>query len=295
MSEISLVVVFNHHHAGTIKLVQEYNSRFNCPVHIAAPFDGEEVIRYSSGSYLWQGAVVEYLSDLQNDSGYTLFIHDDLVLNASLQLSELEDVEPHYIRFYDSHKVNGILDPQWPWTIRAMTNWFTPKHQSFGTGVDDVVQVLKGSLLYKRNQIYIDSLQSSTFMLENGHPPLPEILSAWIDCYFPGRTEFDFGLPLYAGISDFFMFPNAYASEIEDFLRRSVECGLFVEIAIPTLVHWLGLPVYYEGNRQLFPLGNDWNMFHHLQSIESIEQYFAENPDLLSIHPVKFSRFSEVT
>jgi|GEM_PF-6561174 len=294
MSEISLVVVFNHHHAEAKKLVQEYNSRFNCPVHIAAPFDGEEIIRYSSGSYLWQGAIVEYLSDLKNYDGYTLFIHDDLVLNAYMQLSELEDDEPHFIRLYHSHKVNGISDPLWPWTIRALTNWFTPKHQSFGTGVDDVVQILKGSLVYKRNRIYIDSLNSSKFVLESGRPPLPEILSVWIDRYFPGRTEFDFGLPLYAGISDFFMFPNTYASEIEDFLRRSIECGLFVEIAIPTLVHWLGLPVHHGGNRQLFPLGSDWNMFNHLRSIEEIEQYFVEHPELLSIHPVKFSRFKEI-
>jgi hypothetical protein len=111
--------------------------------------------------------------------------------------------------------------------------------------------------------------------------------------YFPGRTEFDFGLPLYIGNSDFFMFPNSLAPVIEDFLRRSLECGLFVEIAIPTLVAWLGLPVRYEHSRQLIPFGEDYKMFQNLKSISDLEQFFIENPKVLSIHPVKFSGFNE--
>jgi hypothetical protein len=90
------------------------------------------------------------------------------------------------------------------------------------------------------------------------------------------------------------MFPNSKARVIEDFLRRSIECGLFVEIAIPTLAKWLDLPICYEQHRQHFPLGDDWNMFQNLNCFMDIERYFEENPDVLSIHPVKFSGFPEL-
>lgn len=294
MEKITLVVVFNHHHSSAKNLVKRYNSRFSEHVRIAAPFGGSETIRYSSGSYLWQGAIVEYLRDLKDIDGFTLFIHDDLVLNSSLELHELIEDELEFLRLYQAHRVGGNLGTTWPWLLRVLTNWFTPKHQSFGTGVDDVVSVLKDSLLYQENQIYIDSLGSSRFVLEDGDSPISGLLSAWINRYFPDRTEFDFGLPLFAGISDFFMFPNSKARIVDDFLRRSIECGLFVEIAIPTLAKWLGLPIRYEQHRQHFPLGDDCNMFQNLNCFEEIERYFEENPEVLSIHPVKFSSFPEL-
>jgi hypothetical protein len=293
MTNTSLVIVFNHHYSVALNLVKKYNSRFSDNISIAAPFDELGVIRYSTGSYLWQGAIVEYLGKLENYEGSTLVIHDDLVLNSGLTMSDLASEDLERVRFSHTFKFQGDINLNWPWQFRVLTNWFTPKHILFGSGTDDVVEILKDSLLYKRNQRYIDSLEPSRLNLAQDHTT-HELVKTWANFYFPNRTEFDFGLPLFIGNSDFFMFPNSYAPLIEDFLRRTLECGLFVEIAIPTLVEWLGLPIHFEQPRQLIPFGENYNMFQDLKSLDDIEKFFVAHPEVLSIHPVKFSKFSEL-
>lgn len=291
MSDVRLLIVFNHHHEAIVNRVLQYNNRFCSEIQIATPFNTSQGLRYSTGSYLWQGALVAYLQELDSAEGHTLVIHDDVALNSALNLDDLAPVSGEVVRFHKTYRLSGSIGMKWAWQFRTLTNWFSSKSVLFGSGCDDVVAILKGSLLYQQNQERIDALGSSRLDLEDDVQQIP-ILTAWLQTYFPDRKQFDFELPLFVGNADFFMFPNSQAPLIEDFLRRSLECGLFVEVAIPTLVEWLTCPTIFEHERQMLPFGEEYAMFEGLTSISDIEDFFSRSPDLLSIHPVKFSRFA---
>ena len=101
---------------------------------------------------------------------------------------------------------------------------------------------------------------------------------------------FRFGLPLSAGFSDYFTFPNWFAGEAEDFLARTVRCGIFCEVAVSTMLQWSGLDLVEMS--WAFDLrwgaGREGSL---PDSVAGLVQYFRDNPGIIGVHPVKTSRF----
>jgi hypothetical protein len=288
MTAVDLLVIFNHRHEEVLDEVLNYNSRFSENVVAAAPFASPGVVQYSSGVFLAQGAIVEYLAGRRFRADYTLVIHDDLALNPQLRLEDLVS-EQDVVRMYRTRLLEGSLTPTWAWQLRAMTAWFTPRSNPFGTGVNDPSNLLRSSLLYGENRALIEEWGSSRLTLGAEPTEISAVMAAWIETHFPGQREFDFGLPLFMGNADYLLFPNRMAPLIEDFLRRTIECGLMSEVAVPTLANWLGLPLVFDHDRQFLRTGTEW--FTDIRSVGDLEALFGKNPDLVSVHPVKFSRF----
>lgn len=291
MVAVDLLVIFNHRHEAVVDRAVDYNRRFADNVVVAAPFSSPGGVQYSSGVWLAQGAIVEYLAQRRFRGDCTLVIHDDLVLNPGVQLSELAVPHGEVLRMYRTQLIQGQMTPTWWWHFRLLANWFTPRSNPFGTGVNDPRELLKSSLLFQQNRDEITRMGVSR--LGFGAPPaqISPVLAAWVDAYYPGLSTFNFGLPLFTGNADYLLFPNRLAPEIEDFLRRSIEGGLMSEVAVPTLANWLGLPLRFDYERQILQTGMGWNA--DITSVAGIEAFFAERPELLSIHPVKFSRFTQ--
>ncbi len=291
MTDVDLLVIFNHRHESILDKVLDYNGRFSDNIVAAAPFAAPGVVQYSSGVYLAQGAIVEYLATRRYRGDYTLVIHDDLVLNPTLDLSELAPGAEQIVRIYKTRLMDGNLTPTWFWQVRVLASWFTPRTGLGGTGVNDPKELLATSLLYAQNQELIESMGVSRLAVEVDPSSISASLAAWMNTHFPGQREFDLGLPLFMGNADYLLFPNRHAVVIEDFLRRTVESGLMSEVAVPTLANWLGLPLTFDKERQVLQTGTVWNT--DITSVADIESLFAERPELISVHPVKFSRFRD--
>ena len=289
MHEVNLLIIFNHRHESVVDRVIDYNRRFTSQISIAAPFAAPGVIQYSSGCTLAQGAIVEYLHERAPDAGYTVVIHDDLVLNPRTDLHDLLPESGEWVRLYRTRLMEGRMTPTWFWQFRVLAAWFTPKTSPFGTHVNDPAGLLRSSALYAANEGLIRGMGTSRLSIEGDPQAISPVLAAWVDAHMSGRTTFDLGLPLFMGNADYLVFPNRWAPLIEDFLRRTIECGLMSEVAVPTLAAWLGLPMHFDADRQILRTGE--RAFTELTSVDAIERYFEQHPDLLSIHPVKFSRF----
>jgi hypothetical protein len=290
MADVDLLVIFNHRHEEVLDAVLDYNRRFSDNVVAAAPFAAPDVVQYSSGVFLAQGAIVEYLAGRRFRGDYTLVIHDDLVLNPALHLEDLVPAGDDVVRMYRTRLLAGTMTRTWSWQLRVLTNWLTPRSNPFGTGVNDPADLLRSSLLHRRNRDVIEALGTSRLTVGEDPASISAVLAAWIETHFPGQREFDLGLPLFMGNADYLLFPNHLAPLIEDFLRRTIECGLMSEVAVPTLANWLGLPLEHDSERQYLRTGTDW--FTDVTSVGDIESLFSRDPHLISVHPIKFSRFT---
>ncbi len=292
MTDVDLLVIFNHRHESVLDPVLEYNSRFSDNVVVAAPFAGPGIVQYSSGVFLAQGAIVEYLASGRWRNEYTLVVHDDFVLNPATRLPDLLPGDDREIlRMYRTKLMAGPMTPTWYWQFRVMVNWFTPRSNPYGTGVNSPRELLAESLLYQQNTQSIDAMGTSRLTFAVPPEEITATLAAWIDTHFPGREEFDLGLPLFQGNADYFLFPNRLAPLIDDFLRRTIESGVISEVAVPTLANWLGLPLEVDAPRQVLRTGPQW--FTDVTSVADIHALFERQPELLSIHPIKFSRFTQ--
>ena len=281
------LIIFNHNYAGALHRVLAYNRPFGTRLHIAAPFSLPGALKYSNGSYLWQGAIISYFKQATYDKlGYTLISHDDVCINPAIELDSRFD----HPAFRDLFEVRGDLW-DWHWNFRLVANWFTPKSVLFGSGVDDPVRLLKESLLYRANESAITALEASRLSIKSmDSRDYPDCVSGYLSTFFPEHNSLDFGLPLFCGNSDFLVLPNWLSTEIVDFLERTIQCGLFVEVALPTLFKWLQVRVELLGERLHFPFANQYDKFSHFTSLSDITDFFRENTAYIAIHPVKFSR-----
>jgi hypothetical protein len=288
---MKLLIVFNHNYSKIVSPVVAYNRQFSSEIKVAAPFKGEGILNYCSGSYMWQGALVEYLKSTagKQDHGPTLVLHDDVAINPHMTLDHRFD--PSQISFGAIYGVQGEFW-SWHWNFRLATNWFSPKSVLFGHGVDSCVETLKATRLYKRNKAHIDNLPVSRLLLDrSADSGYPAVVKGYLETYHGDSTTLDFGLPLYCGNSDFMVLPPGYDDDIIDFLEASIQCGLFVEVAIPTMLMWLNVPIRNLGKELHFPFGEAYSSFDGFRSPADIEEYFRTQSQLLAIHPVKFSRF----
>lgn len=285
---IDLLVIFNHRYESVVDDVVDYNRRFSDNVVVAAPFATPGGVQYSSGVFYAQGAIVEYLAADRYRNEYTLVIHDDLVLNPTLEVAELLPEHGEAVRIYKTRLLEDAMNATWFWQLRVLTNWFTPRSNPFGTGVDSPRELLATSRLYAHNRELIEAMGTSRLTIGEDPKNISMILDAWIETNFPGCRDFTFGLPLFMGNADYLLFPNRHADLIEDFLRRTVECGLVSEVAVPTMANWLGLPLHFDRERQVLQTGVDW--FTDVTSLADIDALFAAHPELISVHPIKFSR-----
>jgi hypothetical protein len=301
MKEIKKLIVFNHNIETAISKVKEYYNGIFDNVILAIPLAEEidSTISYHTGSYLWQGAIVNAIEFmLQNENEHNksrgLFIfHDDVALNRSTINDYLLTLDKDFMFGNSLYDLNiNITENEpyssWDWSFKLITNWFSPKSVSYGSGVDSVANCLKKSTAFKKYQensiSHVNSRVKFTSKLNADN-----LFKAYFANFFPNQSTLDFEMPLAIGNSDILYIPCEFYKEALDFLKRTIQCGIFVECAIPTYIK-LHSQRYDTIEKSIdFPFGDDYNKFKNLKSFTEIDSYLSNN-NKLAIHPVKFSQ-----
>ena len=287
---LDVIVVFNHAYPSNIPRVRSWYGRFG-DVTVVTPVDGGGDVQYDTGSFLWQSAVVAALRAVPRRHEHTLVVHDDVLLAPDLDVLGLLPNADSAV-CHVNWALMGRLLTGWGWNLRIALAWSSPMDSLFGSGTMNCATVLGNSLLHRRRAAEISQLPEARFSSddeEDSRRPWATGLQQRVP--FPDG-EFRFGLPLRFGFSDYFTFPNYLAVEVEDFLARTVRCNLFCEVAIPTMLAWSGLELV-PCKERFDDLWGAARVGLGLTSLADVRTFFADRPDLLGIHPVKMSVFTD--
>jgi hypothetical protein len=292
-----VLVIMNHVHPELVPRVRRQFSRFD-DVCIATPPGGEGDIDYYTGSFTYQSAVVQYLRSYASpDTGQTLVVHEDVALAADLSfLSQFDDTDDRVL-CHDPQLIRGRLFPGWDWNFRVLASWSQPMDSAVGSGVTDSPEVLRRTRLYKQHEYWFSMLGNATFDWTVGDssipPPANSLLRSWFGGNSGDHMSYDFGLPLFYGFSDYFTFPNSIAADVEQFLSATVSVGLFAEVAVPTMLVWLGRELVRGAETFDLLWGHARDSVAHITSDLALVEYFAARPGVFGVHPVDLSRFAE--
>jgi hypothetical protein len=271
-------------------MVREWYSHLD-DVCIVTPPGGGGDIEYYTGSYLWQAAIVEYLLERPETSGSTVVTGDDLLLRPEVALDDLLGPNPEETVCHPGiWPVTGRLMRDWYWVPRIALTWHYPMNPLFGNGTLNNHETLLGSEIYLRNRDTIDQLPKTRLGVEID----AATSELWLDRAAAqltpqGHVDYGLGVPIYAGYSDFFTFPNSYSSDFVDFLRRSVRANMFVETAIPTMLQWSELSIVEVADRLEVLWEADREQLN-FTSLDQVDAYFDSHPHVVGAHPIKLSK-----
>ena len=298
-----MCVVYNHPFPETVDAVRDWNSQFG-DVTIVTPPGGAGDLEYYTGSYLFQAAIVEFLKSRKPVEGYTIVVSDDLVLNPGTDIEALmqfpdgdqfllpgdgllpeerfcnERIAPCFPRRLDDA-------PFWFWTNNVAITMLDSMNPEMGNGEPDPIAMLRGSEIWRANSARIDAMPGTVY------PPVFASSSQWVPLHLARLVDesgnVSLPIPLFFGYSDFLVFPNARARMIADFLARTVRAKLFVEVAIPTMLAWSGLPVTLLNGRFDIRWSADRDELN-FTGVEALRRFFEERPQCVGVHPIKWSR-----
>ena len=284
-----ICVVYNHAFPSSVDHVREWNSQFG-EVTIVTPPGGGGDLEYCSGPYLWQAAVVEYLRAAPDVEGHTVVVGDDFVLAPGFDPATLlGDHVDHGGLCHLVWPLGSEIPGSWVWANRVATTWSRPTAPITGSGAEDCAAELRASELYRRGAEAIDQLGATTFTLAPDTGPETGWWAGMMRERTGAKGRVNTGVPLRGGLSDLFSFPNSHSSAVRDFLARTVRVNLFVEVAVPTMLAWSGLHLERLGNRLDYRWGDDRAEFD-FGSVDDVVGYLEQRPNLVGIHPVKWSR-----
>jgi hypothetical protein len=285
---LDVIVVFNHPFPSNIPRVRSWYGPFG-DVTVVTPVDGGGDVQYDTGSFLWQSAVVAALRSVPRRHANTLVVHDDVLLSPGLDVLGMLP-GPDSALCHVNWALAGSVLTGWGWNLRISLGWSSPMDSLFGIGTMNCGTVLRNSLVHRRRAHEIARLPEARFLRDEEEDARRPFATPLQDLLPFRDDQFAFGLPLRFGFSDYFTFPNSLAHEVEDFLARSVRCNLFCEVAIPTMLAWLGLNLVPCRDR----FEDLWEAARTqlgLRTMDDVRALFAERPDIIGIHPIKMSTF----
>jgi hypothetical protein len=269
-----------------------YRDRFD-QIHILTPPEGvgepssPAVTHYYQGSYNFAGAFSHLLQqpDLFAGLDWITVLHDDVMLNPAYRRL----IEPRLAARPD------FLAPA-PWPDAEMETWlfnwrivsraFLSKDPILGDGPDDPLRALK-QLHASSKRPRAKSKQVRLGALNLLHPGGKG--AATRKFFYRHRSlTADFGVPLLAGNSDFFIIRrDRFARFCHDAGVLSL-CGLFAEVAVPTALDWLAeRPAFFSPDQLAWDYRGGFERIAHL---DGIAHYFQQHPEKVAFHPIKLSR-----
>lgn len=287
-----VIVIFSHPYPGNVNRLRAWYERFG-DVCIVTPPDGGGDAVFEVGSFCWQAAVVAALRARPRQHEHTLVVHDDLFIAPNADLHGLLGDNPTSAAI--THRglpIAGASTKQWMWMLDAVVKWGCSNLPGLGVGTDDCRSVLTQSLMYRARPEMVEQLPQSWVVVDPDGDPYHAWAAAHAHQVHRDDGIFRFGLPLSAGYADYFTFPNRIEDEVEDFLARTVRCGMFCETAVPTMFAWSGLRLV-DCSAQFDVRWGDRREDTEFASLSELERYFAQHPEILGVHPVKTSRFRD--
>jgi hypothetical protein len=305
--KVALIIIFNHKYEKNIDLLKRiYGKRFTDIYYIMPFYSGnvENIIPVYENSYFFQGYIAQAFSRFyREDYDYYYFIGDDLLVNPSINESNLHEIfkldgrEAFISQFIQLHKTK-----YWQWTREAVEYRLKRKGTELYNELPSFERALSKFKLHglelgrlKFSQVYRFKLNKWSDERFSKYVTLPTWVKHYA-IYFINGNRFSLDYPLCGAYSDTFLVP-AYA--IKSF---STYCGIFaaselyVELAIPTALILSCDKILTEGDIE-WKGKTFWSKIdvdEFLEKYNDINQLQADFPEkCLYIHPVKLSRWAK--
>jgi hypothetical protein len=312
-ARICLIVVFNHRFEANLSLLDRlYRGRFGHVRYLMPFYCGtrNDVIPVYECSYQFQGYFAQgYDRFYEPQFTHYVFVADDLLLNPMINegniLNFLElDANSAYIK-----SIHALADIPVTWSNhRGVNHAFSRRGTEYAPELPAPEDVLQKShqfgITYVHDRLGLHSLQNS----DGSWLPLSKILGDRnVLRMLPGvilRKRLPY--PLLMGYSDFLVVPASVLTEFCHLCGVTAAMGLFVEIAIPTILTYVSPILVTETRRHIasapvertnaltglelwFREEVDALALQHGQSLSMLLKEFPEHQ--LYIHPIKLSKW----
>jgi hypothetical protein len=300
----ALAVIYNHRFDRNIPVIDRlYEKRFDHIRQIAPFYDGESqnVIPTYYGAYSFNGFFADYFDsvDLPEDITHVTFIGDDLLLNPSLNMSNIVqelDLGPNdgYIK-----ELNSLTSYSTSWhslsCIKALQNERNFQWKPHLPPIEEAIKRFEKYGYVDRAYRFWDvrpitRLKKRGFTIWN----LYRLFGNYLDLlYKPNRHP---AYPLFGGYSDFVVVPVSISRDFSRLCRVFAAARVFVEVALPSAlalaceyvkceneVSWSGLELWRVDQVEGLEERHRRNLTELLSGM---------NSDRLYIHPIKLSKWT---
>ncbi|HTL09351.1 MAG TPA: hypothetical protein VL307_13870 [Chitinophagaceae bacterium] len=316
MSNVALVILFNHNYEANIeKLKKLYQPRFS-NIYFIMPFyrgNDPQVIAVYENSFYFQGYIAKALEQLSvHNYDHYMFVGDDLILNPSINEHNYKESFSitHYSGFMPDiflltdltqTSPNRPFAPYWPGIVEAAR--FTVKQRG--------IEISKFLPSYEeaKNKLARHGLHfTPKLSLQFALRPLKKIPFTKADFEYKKRVIKNYTVnikdllfkrrlqyPLVGAYSDLCIVPNGAVKDMIAYCGTFAALNLFVEVALPTAFALSVPAVSTEATLGMHGL-TLWNP----TTVGAFEKkyqsdlgfLFANFPErTLYIHPIKLSRW----
>lgn len=302
MSQVALVIIFNHKYNRNIPLLDDlYRERFSDIIYIV-PFykKGEvddskyEVIDVYESSYSYQGYVAQAYNRLsKHNSKYYMFIGDDLILNPGIDENNFK--EYFNIEEGDSYstEVCKINEPfgKYRWFYSRVYHNIMCFADNRFVNFRSELPIREEAFSIAKQKGYQDFSINKKFFYKN--KGIRGRMQSFFERRRPIPKEAEY--PLFGGYSDLFIIAS---NDFADFSHTSgvfASMGVFAEVAIPTAMV-LSCKRIIQQKDTKFERGDMWGMDNKQAfgkqygfSLKKLLETWPKN--LLFVHPVKLSQW----
>ncbi len=324
MSDVALVVIYNHQYNRNIDIVERIHARrFGAIFHVVPFYNGSRpnVIAVHESSHFFQGYIAQALPRIDNGRfKHFLFVADDLILNPAIDETNythhfgIDSGSSFFPEFTPLHR----SQPYWERLAEACA-W-----RMKSPGVEASGQL--PSVMVARERFAQAGLEMHALQAEHiwRKPSLRELVWRLRQRDFEGLLEgllirrkiaeglsFELQYPLVGGYSDLFVLDRHAAREFCHLSGVFAATRLFVELAIPTALVLSARRIVTQrdirlGGRALWredvpppgPVGSDSH-----GSIDELDRFGGQldallkafPQDRLYLHPIKLSAWDVTT
>lgn len=316
MSNVALVILFNHNYEANIdKLQKLYQSRFS-NIYFIMPFyrgDNTHVIPVYENSFYFQGYVGKALEKLSpKNFDHYMFVGDDLILHPGINENNYKDFfklkenggfMPDLFLLTDLEQTspNRPFAPYWPGVVDALR--FTIKQR--GIEISKILpsyEEAKNKL--QRHGFNFTPKLSWKFIVK----PLTKLPFTKADFEYKKRPIRNYQknlpymlfnrkieYPLLGAYSDLCIVPNVAVNDMIAYCGTFAALNLFVEVALPTAFAFSVPEITTEANltSRGLTLWNPTTVSEFENKYKKDINYLFENfpADTLYVHPIKLSRW----
>lgn len=316
MSNIALVILFNHNYEANIEKLQKiYEARFTNIFFVMPFYKGKKtnVIPVYENSLYFQGYISKALEKINNDSfSHYIIIGDDLILNPGIN-------ENNYKEFFNLKEHSGFMPELFLLTDTKQTSPDRP----FAPYWPGLLDALKFRIKQKGIEIskFLPNYNDAKNMLQKHgltfSPKLPwkiiflplkrlpftradfEYKKRAIRNYVENVTHLFFNrkipYPLVGAYSDICIIPKTAVKDMIAYCGTFAALNLFVEVALPTAFAFSVPEIITEPDLKSsgLTLWNPVTVSEFENKYQSDLTYLFKNfpADTLYIHPIKLSRW----
>jgi hypothetical protein len=295
--EICLSVVFNHQFEKNIpKLRNIYKDRFST-IRYLSPFSkckDPEVIPVCETSVHFQGYFAQAFTHLPKDCDYYVFCGDDLILNPSLNESNLIEAlnckHSSYIKY-----LNPIWEHSFAWHKFDECNQFTEKeytvpYQNFLPSRKELL------IIYENHGLKYRNLGFHNFQGIKEKGITTNRIKSGVSYFFRNGNKRFISYPLVEGYSDFVIIPRSHIELFCHYCGIFAAMNLWVDAAVATALLLSGSAIKTETDSK-YSGKEYWNNDELIKrlsptnkKLNEIDGLFKENE--LYIHPIKLSSYN---